>query len=168
MKNRGLIGGDLPRTYSRQCELSSSFISLPSPKTTKLTTCQQPPTTSTSNFPSFTRSVLEPLTTTFTPPSDCTQCYEVTSGNQIHGNTCRAYAEDCLGIPRASFLPEVSNYIFNIGSPWGFFSPGIVCPIGWTTAGPTISYGQTERDGGVGNVVDFLEEGEMVGLCCPR
>ncbi|KAK1775001.1 hypothetical protein QBC45DRAFT_445592 [Copromyces sp. CBS 386.78] len=126
------------------------------------------PATSTSNVASFTRSVLGPLTTTFTAPPDCcTQCYEL-AGGEKRGNTCRAYAEDCLGIPRASCLPQASNAISDVELPWGFFSPGLACPSGWTTAGPIVSYGQMEKDGGgVGNIVDVLEAGETAGFCCP-
>ena len=40
---------------------------------------------------------------------------------------------------------------------------------GWMdNAGPTISHGQMEKDGGVGNIVDVLEAGETAGFCCPR
>ncbi|KAK3402341.1 hypothetical protein B0T20DRAFT_137298 [Sordaria brevicollis] len=120
-----------------------------------------------SSPPSLTRSILGPLTTTFTPPPDCTQCYEVTSGNQIHGNTCRAYAEDCLGVQRASCLPGASKAISNVEQPWGFYSPGLACPSGWTTTGPTLSYGQPERGDGMGNILEVLEEGERAGFCCP-
>src|SRR4051794_23579183 len=66
---------------------------------------------------SFTRSVLGPLTTTFTPPPDCTQCHELPG--EKRGNTCRAYAEDCLGIPRASCLPQASNAMSNVEPPLG-------------------------------------------------
>ncbi|KAK3949234.1 hypothetical protein QBC32DRAFT_349688 [Pseudoneurospora amorphoporcata] len=125
------------------------------------------PATSTPNVASFTRSVLGPLTTTFTPPPECTQCYEL-AGGEKRGNTCRAYAEDCLGIPRASCLPQASNAISDVELPWGFFSPGLACPSGWTTAGPTISYGQIEKDDVVGNIVNVLEAGETAGFCCPR
>lgn len=109
---------------------------------------------------------LGPLTEVFTAPPECTvaaaECK--TCSNAWLGQTCNGQS----AIDAAACWPPTSS-----GAPspsasfhgWGFYSPGIACPAGSTTAcsatgGP---------GGGSGWTVQFrLRDGETAVGCCPR
>ncbi|KAK8198085.1 uncharacterized protein BKA78DRAFT_293109 [Phyllosticta capitalensis] len=96
-----------------------------------------------------TVSPLGPLTTTFTPPSDCQIGYSSASFvsnliDDISGYyntseyTIAQIAKTCLNSaigdaascwPSASTTPYADEF-----SGWGFYSPGLFCPVGYTTA----------------------------------
>jgi len=54
-------------------------------------------------------------------------------------------------------------------SKWGFFSPDLECPQGWTTA-TSISYGMTitgPEKSGLEGALSLLDVGETAAMCCP-
>lgn len=96
-----------------------------------------------SAFQLSARTILGPLTTTFTPAASCTgaqracstcnfaweaqTCYSTTSGIiTIDG------VEDASGCwpPTSTGLPEPTLPLWG----WGFYSPGVICPTGYTSA----------------------------------
>jgi hypothetical protein len=93
--------------------------------------------------PSVTRNNLGPLTTVFTPPSGCDACF-VSAFDA--GRACAAYSTDCHG-PIPSCAP--GNASISLGA---FYSPGLLCPAGWTTA-EVIS----------GNMTDNAKANELFG-----
>jgi len=104
-----------------------------------------------------TRSLLGPLTTEFVPPSGCSNCF-VPEG--FDDDDCLAYSTDCLG-DRAC-LPGPSSAT----AWWGFYSPGISCPSGWTTF---TTFSQDERfTVGISSIIDLMEPEETAAFCCPR
>lgn len=63
-------------------------------------------------------------------------------------------------------LPHVTNYQ-DIAGPGYFYSPGLACPSGWSTAA-TVTSGQ---GGGSamfnGVMMDTFLPGETAAICCP-
>ncbi|KAK8218985.1 hypothetical protein IWZ01DRAFT_479543 [Phyllosticta capitalensis] len=76
-----------------------------------------------------TVSPLGPLTTTFTPPSDCQIGYSSASfvSNLI---------DDISGYYNTSeyTIAQIAKTCSNSAIGWGFYSPGLFCPVGYTTA----------------------------------
>jgi hypothetical protein len=118
------------------------------------------------------RTILGPLTTTYTAPSSCTvpvqecpmcnlawraqSCFASSSGrNTWYGDEDNT---DCWP-PRSSFVKKPTPPL----SGWGFYSPGLVCPNGMTSACSATGGGSS------GWPVQFglLEKETAVG-CCPR
>jgi hypothetical protein len=55
-------------------------------------------------------------------------------------------------------------------APWGFYSPGLACPSGWTTA-TSLSHGMVTTgslDVRLYSAVPLLVEGEAAAFCCPE
>lgn len=117
-----------------------------------------------------TRPVLGYLTETWTPPASCLTVDVIgaksTWANGWAGVTCDNGgnlndATDCWP-PRTANAPNVGNGAFLAG--WGFYSPGTICPSGYTTACQA-TYGQPVS----GWEVQFpLTTGETAVGCCPR
>ncbi|KAK0733518.1 hypothetical protein B0T26DRAFT_745553 [Lasiosphaeria miniovina] len=84
------------------------------------------------------RPILGPLTTTFTPPApclvpvgQCTTCTVAWNGQECapSSGTFAQDAETCW--------PATTNGVPKVTLPfagWGFYSPGLVCPVGYTSA----------------------------------
>lgn len=81
-------------------------------------------------------TLLGPLTTTFTQPPECTTAVAQASGEALLGRL----AEVCGAETGAIDTPCWPTTSFGVPSPstdsagWGFYSPGIVCPAGHTSA----------------------------------
>lgn len=124
---------------------------------------------STHSMSQSTRPVLGYLTTLWTPPASCltVEVYQTTPPWQIgyQGVTCSASggfydATDCWP-PRTANAPNPTGAFL---SGWGFYSPGTLCPSGFTTA-CIATYGQDVS----GWLLQFpLTTGETAVGCCPR
>ncbi|KAK3303655.1 uncharacterized protein B0T15DRAFT_401777 [Chaetomium strumarium] len=106
---------------------------------------------------SITRNNIGPLTTIFTPQPDCGICF-VGPTAQVH-NLCDAFSTDCQGSPR-SCLPRSSQW-----SNWAFYSPGLLCPEGWTTA-TVVSSDMTDSVRAL-DIISLLTSDETAAFCCP-
>lgn len=114
------------------------------------------------------RTNLGPLTTPFTYPSSCgvvvQACSTCSYGWQ--GQTCSDNSFNTLGVqddlecwpPRST--PDSTNLVAVNG--WGFYSPGIECPVGYATACAATG----GVDGGFGFQFSILPSETVVG-CCP-
>ncbi|KAB5513173.1 hypothetical protein GE09DRAFT_636398 [Coniochaeta sp. 2T2.1] len=103
------------------------------------------------------RVVIGPLTTTFTPPPECSRCFVYSQLDPIFLIDCVAYFRDCTS--RQACLPVIGDQDV---IPPGFYSPGIQCPSGWITA--------LVIDRGHSNMEVFystLLPDETAALCCP-
>lgn len=117
-----------------------------------------------------TRPVLGYLTTSWTPPASClsAQVYGTTPPSiaAYQGQTCVPPngfydAPDCWP-PRTANAPAPPPY-FSLNG-WGFYSPGTLCPSGFTTA-CVATYGQAVRSWSL----QFpIVSGETAAGCCPR
>lgn len=127
-----------------------------------------------------------PLTTLFTPPADCPLQAAITSLTRDSAQFRPAVLGFMPGSAWASgFLEQsaIPNTCYPEGTParqvTGFFSPGVYCPFGWTTALTFISSQvrfnsyQTFTPSGVA-VANKLTEyfrsllpSETMVLCCP-
>ena len=123
---------------------------------------------------------LGPLTTTFTPPPECSTAFlyydSVLGVNGYWGESCVSddvkaaavtgvYASSCY--PEGWAGPFATNYR---GHPdqLAVFSPGLHCPRGWTSACSVER--QTEDDGPTDTQSAFwsvLDAGETGIGCCP-
>ncbi|KAH8721446.1 hypothetical protein HC256_001802 [Beauveria bassiana] len=110
--------------------------------------------------------LLGPLTTTWTAPATCSLlfAYPDRVGHMIayRGERCDATAGARDGAncwpPRREGIPDKSSAMLG----WGFYSPGLVCPDGYTTACTAI-FGQRADW-----VTQFpLVAGETAVGCCP-
>ncbi|KAK3332882.1 hypothetical protein B0T19DRAFT_483045 [Cercophora scortea] len=125
-------------------------------------------TTTTWTAASVTRYNIAPLTTVFVPPPECSACYGDGGANYIDGpfwlsvtwKLCTAYASNCL-----SFRPCLPGTT-TITADFGFYSPGHLCPAGWTTVTVLSSRG-TYRAIAQG-FIDQLQADETAAICCPR
>ncbi|KAK6351541.1 hypothetical protein TWF718_004700 [Orbilia javanica] len=120
-----------------------------------------------SSTSTITRNVLGPLTTTFTPNPSCT-----VPAIDCVGPACYAWqAQTCIsgiGIVDQSFCwPSWTAGASTFGAPtalngWGFYSPGLVCPHGHSSA-------CSSTFGGQGNFqFQFpATAGETAVGCCP-
>lgn len=123
----------------------------------------------------FTRSILGPLTTTFTPPPACTIAV-------ANCNTCKVgwLAQTCFSSnslfqnasdestcwPPVTITPTPGNL-----SSYGFYSPGLICPSGYSTACAAAGTAKTAVTGlangtGFAFQYDLLANETAVG-CCP-
>ncbi|KAK4096996.1 hypothetical protein N658DRAFT_562101 [Parathielavia hyrcaniae] len=121
---------------------------------------------------------LGPLTTTFTPPAECTVAVGVggAKGGLLAGllgggqNDAAWLGQACTGgkaVDDISCWPETSKGAESKTGPfhgWGFYSPGLHCPVGYATA-----CSATGGSGGQsGWPVQFkLGHGETAVGCCP-
>ncbi|KAK4234422.1 hypothetical protein C8A03DRAFT_18680, partial [Achaetomium macrosporum] len=106
---------------------------------------------------SITRNNIGPLTTVFTPQPECGDCFIGPTPQQY--NLCDAYSTDCYGRPRPC-LPSSSQW-----SKWAFYSPGLLCPAGWTTA-TVVSSDMTDSVRAL-NIISLLASEETAAFCCP-
>lgn len=115
------------------------------------------------------RTVLGPLTTTFTYPSSCSvvvkDCLTCERGYQAQ--TCGTNPSNGQGVQDdPDCWPERSNNDLTTGfafNGWGIYSPGIHCPDGYTTA--------CAATAGIDGGFPFqysLEKSETAIGCCPR
>ena len=137
---------------------------------------------------------LGPLTTTFSAPSACA------TGNDHHVIVNGSKPDEVWGHPtcgfkdRGSCLPSGKSYdsLASVTTPlnraWNFYySPGIACPSGWTTAGTMIKEGESSVSvSGVfssrlqasitGAIelepadwwAEIMNVSETIAYCCPR
>ncbi|KAK4156573.1 hypothetical protein C8A00DRAFT_12483, partial [Chaetomidium leptoderma] len=105
--------------------------------------------------PSSTRNNLGPLTTTFEPSPDCDACFVAESAEEWH---CAAYFTDCHG-PRSCVPGSIPWSI------WAFYSPGLVCPAGWTTA-TVVNINITDSIRAI-EVIRRMSHDETAAFCCP-
>ncbi|KAM0304512.1 hypothetical protein HYE67_001814 [Fusarium culmorum] len=131
---------------------------------------------------------LGPLTTTYEPPASCTTAttdhlyYANASelSSQYGAVSCGAKMGDCY--PSGSAHDKITSRNLKIGGhpTVDFFSPGVICPKGWTTAGVFARGDEATKDGVFTKAVtvDYqlgvediwggvLEPGETLALCCP-
>ncbi|KAK2602298.1 hypothetical protein N8I77_008845 [Diaporthe amygdali] len=82
------------------------------------------------------RTNLGPLTATFTQPPECTTAIAVASGQSLLGRLGEVCGSEA-GTVDTSCWPATGGGVAgpSTASPgWGFYSPGIVCPAGHTSA----------------------------------
>jgi len=119
---------------------------------------------------------LGPLTTTFTPPAACTVAVGAGRGGLAGliggGDKDVAYLGQGCSLGKAfdatSCWPQTSKGVKEQKAPlhgWGFYSPGLHCPVGYATACSATG----GSGGGSGWPVQFkLRDGETAVGCCPR
>ncbi|AEO69847.1 uncharacterized protein THITE_2057645 [Thermothielavioides terrestris NRRL 8126] len=119
---------------------------------------------------------LGPLTTTFTPPAACTVAVGARGGGLVGlllggGTSDVAYlGQACTAgsaVDATSCWPSTSKGAQSQKPPlqgWGFYSPGLHCPVGYATACSATG----GSGGGSGWPVQFkLRDGETAVGCCP-
>ena len=118
-----------------------------------------------------TRYNFGPLTTSYTFPPNCNRCVgpdEIAFADESkHALICSLYdSPDCFDRP-----DMCRNHIVDGAGDgqawrkWGFFSPGLRCPDGWTT-NTHISHGM--RDAAFFNTaLSLLSKSETAAFCCP-
>jgi hypothetical protein len=138
---------------------------------------------------------LGPLTTTFIPPASCVQSNAQTMFGPSTPNVLPYGFISCDDLDNErECLPSPSKVATETAPPYtqavNYFSPGIFCPAGWTTAGTAampVSGGPTappevsgafkfNKDGAVEYIghrdhvllADALVPGETAVECCPR
>ena len=119
---------------------------------------------------------LGPLTTTFTPPPACTVAVGAGRGALFGliggGDKDVAYlGQGCSqgkAFDATSCWPQTSQGAKEQPAPlhgWGFYSPGLDCPVGYATACSATG----GSGGGSGWPVQFkLRDGETAVGCCPE
>ena len=141
-----------------------------------------------------------PLLTTFTAPASCTTGRELKKVASSDSPFVDAWLNQCgsqvlMGTLKECWPPGAAtvdefisrNYRNPTTGMLGYYSPGIVCPAGWTTAGVTTR----NTDGSPGSAsglfslpppmtaqpqyLDFIhgleqiiDPGETAAVCCPR
>jgi hypothetical protein len=126
----------------------------------------------TAHIEQSSRTILGPLTTTFTPAPSCSigaracptcnyaweaqSCYSTISDNNVVYGI--SDATQCWP-PTSAGLPSPTPPLWG----WGFYSPGIICPTGYTSACSATA----------GNAMTWTPEwslaaGETAVGCCPR
>lgn len=110
-----------------------------------------------------TRSILGPLTTVFNAPPECALAGVAGTPLSIgfRGQTCvgDSLADESVCWPAATAAAPAASTPLN---GWGFYSPGISCPAGYTTACDATQGYRT------GWQMQFtMEEGETAVGCCP-
>ena len=111
------------------------------------------------------RTLLGPLTTRWAPPGVCSYAMALceTCTSIWRAQTCNpssdAHDDTECWPPRASYATTNAGVLMG----YGFYSPGIVCPDGYTTAALATEGGHT------GWGLEYsLEQGETAAACCPR
>lgn len=103
-----------------------------------------------------------PLTTSFAPAPDCDYKCFGPSTTALVDTLCSIYSSDCSSI-RRSCVPDGSGSWV----PGGFYSPGMICPNGWTTA-TTIEYDPSNLENSLLEPATLISDGETADLCCPQ
>ena len=140
--------------------------------------------------------VLGPLTTTFSRPSSCTTLFGWNHGadlGMLVAGTSASQAQSCVSSIATTAVPIVlgddvacwppatvappaptgtgSSVMYRSLNGWGFYSPGLVCPIGYTTACTQILFNDGSESTftqGVGFAFQFTPLiGETAVGCCP-
>jgi hypothetical protein len=115
---------------------------------------------------------LGPLTTTFAPPPACTVAVGAKRGLIDRGDRDVAWLGQACSrgkpVDDPSCWPETSKGVEEKKGAlegWGFYSPGLHCPVGYATACSAIGGSGGES----GWPVQFkLLDGETAVGCCPR
>lgn len=112
------------------------------------------------------RTIINSLTTTFTPPVTCTipviACPTCNYG--WAAQTCHTSVEDntaCWPSTSSGFLPSPTQPLWG----WGFYSPGLICPKGYTSACTATATATTL---GTWTPQWVMDAGETAVGCCPR
>lgn len=82
------------------------------------------------------RTVLGPLTTTFTQPPECTTAVAEASDQALLGRLAEVCGSE-TGAVDTSCWPTTSGDVSGPSTDtpgWGFYSPGVACPAGHTSA----------------------------------
>lgn len=116
---------------------------------------------------SFSRRNIAPLTTYFTPPSSCaTGFIPAPSSSEgaeyvedIPEDLAFAYLSDCSS--SRPCLPGTASW-----EPYAFYSPGWMCPVGWTTA--TVVGHNMTNSAVPTEVLGRLLDSETAAFCCPK
>lgn len=109
-----------------------------------------------------TRNILGPLTTVFTAPQECDFAGMISSQTSAYrGQGC--FVDHLVDVstcwPQATAAAPLKNPPFN---GWGFYSPGISCPAGYTSACSATKGSMT------GWEMQFaMDERETAVGCCP-
>jgi hypothetical protein len=121
------------------------------------------------------RTILGPLTTVFTPPPLCTTVFaETTLGSDdgfyvwraqtcYHGSGGEASSvlrdnSDCWPTPTTGVSAPYGPFL-----GWGFYSPGLLCPQGYSRACTAVAGAKTEWPAQF-----VLDAGETAVGCCPQ
>lgn len=122
-----------------------------------------------------TRNILGPLTTVFTAPQECTLAGIINSHTAAYrGQGCivdhLADASTCW--PQATAAAPLKSPPLN---GWGFYSPGISCPAGYTSAcsatqgsstGWEMQFAMDERETAVGCCPTYVVVLAFCGVAC--
>lgn len=139
-----------------------------------------------------------PLTTTFAPPASCfsgTTGVQIVFSSDLEGNAFQTNCGrdavilgDCFPSGPAQDAVRTSQFPNPDPQVMAYFSPGLFCPSGWTTAGAATKTGDgAPNTSGAFSLIpvptnvgpDFavfepnmqvlvLDAGETAVLCCPR
>ncbi|GAB1315530.1 hypothetical protein MFIFM68171_05740 [Madurella fahalii] len=104
------------------------------------------------------RHVIAPLTTVFTPPSTCVTAFIDEPRTKPVHNIVPAYYSDCQSLRPC--LPGTNHW-----SDWGFYSPGLSCPQGWTTA--TVASRNMTDIVKATAMFSLMYPEETAAFCCP-
>jgi hypothetical protein len=74
---------------------------------------------------------------------------------------CAAYSTDCYG-PMRACMPGDAEW-----NKWDFYSPGLSCPVGFTTA-TLVSANMTDGLLQASVVLDGMLNDETAAFCCPE
>ena len=115
-------------------------------------------------FTGLSGTVLGPLTTAWSMPDACTvyvpacaTCTKAYRGQQCKGTVAGSDGADCWPPVTVRETPK-SNFF-----GWGFYSPGLACPTGYTSACTAQYGGRAEWE------IQFtLVPGETAVGCCPQ
>lgn len=115
------------------------------------------------------RTNLGPLTSTFTQPPECTTAIAEASGGVVLGRLAQVCGAE-TGVVDTSCWPSTGGGVSHPSTDsfgWGFYSPGVVCPAGHTSA--------CSATGGPHSIVKSdwplqytLSASETAVGCCPR
>ncbi|PSN60185.1 hypothetical protein BS50DRAFT_593963 [Corynespora cassiicola Philippines] len=150
--------------------------SRPSASSPPQSSASQPTPTPTPTPTSLPRpNLLGPLTTTFTPPPHCSSAALAcpTCNKAFRGQTCRAgLQEDASCRPPRARVSGASSLDANANvAPVGFYSPGLICPTGYTRA-CSATTPAPRATSGARQDLDFAFDfppapGETAVGCCP-
>lgn len=127
------------------------------------------------NSTTSVRNNLGPLTTTFVPFKRCSDYTIVDSSSKdefVEIGVAFYFSTYC-GVTETGCLPEATPTGYPNGSPReigkAFYSPGLICPLGWTTA--ALATAGSKPDGyGLQNsiAIGTLMPEETAVACCPK
>jgi hypothetical protein len=111
----------------------------------------------------YVRDMIGPLTTIFIPPGSCANCYDLSVNNSNNPilATCTAYYSNCQSLRPCLPTPV------GPANGFGFYSPGLFCPDGWTKA---VTYDQNMNKDWmltISMLLSTLLPDETGAICCP-